>query len=86
MIEHYLDKPGNWSIAPISVIKSFEKTANIAYSTLSTPPPPRICYQLVHRNQKIEKINTISLFEKYMKNYINSDDSICTFQEWMHEN
>lgn len=85
MLSHYLDIPGNWAIAPMSVIESFKKTADIVYYKLSTPPPPRFCYLLINRNEKLNKKELIEKFKKYMVDFIESDSSICTFHTWMIE-
>ena len=83
LIAHYLDSPGNWAIAPMSVIESFKANPNIVYYSLSSPPPPRICYQITKRTSNFKKNQVIERFEEYTKAYIESDKSICTFQTWM---
>lgn len=85
LIAHYLDAPGNWAIAPMSVIESFKANNDIVYYSLSSPPPPRICYQLTKRHLSLTKQQIIETFEDYARNYIESDNSICTFQTWMME-
>ncbi len=82
---HYLDKPGNWAIGPISLIRSMQKTDKIVCYNLIESPPPRICYQLTHRYPKPSKLNALNLIEKEVEAFVSSNENICRFEPWMFE-
>ncbi|CAM3133678.1 HTH-type transcriptional regulator PerR [Klebsiella spallanzanii] len=62
MLQHYLDKPGYWSIVPMSCIRLLQNNQNLAWYSLKNPPPPFICYQLTHRYPKPDSLETINTF------------------------
>lgn len=82
---HYLDKPGNWAIGPISLIRSMQKTDKIVCYELKESPPPRICYQLTHRYPKPSKLNALNLIEQEVEAFASSNENICRFEPWMLE-
>lgn len=86
LLPHFLTEPNTWTIAPMSAIKYFNQSHQLAYYTLSSPPPPRICYAVTRKDSPLDKKPTIDLFRQEMKNFIESDYSICTFHNWMIEN
>ncbi|MFM1524113.1 MULTISPECIES: LysR family transcriptional regulator [Helcococcus] len=85
LLYHYLNEPGNWSIAPMSVIKSFKESGNIVYYKLKNTPPPKICYMVTRKNKNLFDEDKISKFENLMMEFIESNYSICTFHTWMME-
>ncbi|MDF2888841.1 MAG: hypothetical protein K0R23_3226 [Lacrimispora sp.] len=82
---HYLDKPGNWAIGPVSLIRSMQKTDKIVCYNLKESPPPRICYQLTHRYPKPSKRNALNVFEQEVEAFVSSNENICRFEPWMLE-
>ncbi|WP_124067314.1 LysR family transcriptional regulator [Clostridium sp. E02] len=84
-LTHYLDKPGNWAIGPISLIRSMQKTDKITCYELKESPPPRICHQLTHRYPKPSKLNALKLIEQQVEVFVSSNENICRFEPWMLE-
>lgn len=85
MLQNYLQTPGRWAIAPMSVVKSLSERSNIVHYQLQDAPPPRICYQLTHRHPKASQEQALELFEKELKEFICQTRVICTFEPWMLE-
>lgn len=84
MLQYYLQTPGRWAVAPLSVVQAICKAnPDITYYTLQKAPPPRICYQLVHRHPKSSQTNAIHIFEKELQEFISHSSSIDTFEPWM---
>lgn len=83
MLQHYLQEPNRWAIAPMSVISAFKEKNELTFYKLSTPPPPRICYQLTNRYPKGSRLEAIKIFEQELTSFINENESICTFEDWM---
>ena len=84
MQRHYLIKPENWTIAPMSVIQILlASSTGFAYHTLEVPPPPRICYQLTLRHPKTANKKAIDLFLKSVEHFVATESSICHFESWM---
>lgn len=82
-LQRYLDEPGRWAIAPMSVIHEMSHDSNIVYYTLQEPPAPRICYELTNRYQNAYHREVIDLFRAELDTFITKDDDICTFEPWM---
>ncbi len=83
MLQRYI-KGNIWSVAPMSVIKgAMRSNPNLTFYKLKTPPPPRICYEIRNRFLNINIEDTINTFENRLKEYISSDENICSFESWM---
>ena len=85
MLQHYLDAPGRWAVAPMSVVRAISHRENLTYCTLSEPPSPRICYMLTNRYPAQRQKAAISTFIHELEEYIDSNPDICTFESWMLE-
>lgn len=56
---------------------------DLVYYKLHDAPPPRICYELVNRNPHFSRVETINEFDKELDKFINENNMICKFKEWM---
>ena len=83
MLQHYLDAPMRWAVAPRSVVQAIAHRENLTYCTLSEPPAPRICYMLTNRYPNSRRLEAISTFTAELEDFISSNQDICTFEEWM---
>ena len=83
MLQHYLQEPGRWAVAPMSVVQAFREEKELVYYTMQDPPTPRICYQLTNRYPKASHTRAIALFEQELETFIRENQSICTFENWM---
>ena len=83
MIQHYLDEPGRWAVAPMSVVRAISHNTNLKYCTLAEPPAPRICYMLTNRYPTQRRREAINIFERELDEFIAGNDDICTFESWM---
>lgn len=84
MLQRYLDVPGRWSIAPMSVVGgAMRSNAHLACCTLREPPTPRICYKITNRFPNISHSKPIQILEKELADFISEDSNICSFEEWM---
>lgn len=71
MIE-YLDQPGKWSVAPISLIKYFNHKNDLVYYPLQPSPPNNICYMLSSRYPRENHRQGIHLFTEQLDRYLDS--------------
>lgn len=83
MLKHYLTEPNRWAIAPMSVIQSMMSDCQIRYSSLTSPPPPRICYQLTRQDNTQEENRLINKFERLLADFVACNNHICSFRSWM---
>lgn len=82
MLQHYLHEKNRWAIAPMSAIQAIRGDDLVCYR-LKDSPPPRICYELVSRYPNFSHAAAIQSFDAELDKYIKSNDSVCTFEEWM---
>lgn len=83
MLQHYLKKPGRWAIAPMSVIQAMDRSNELVWYRMQEGPAPHICYQLCHRYPKAGKQKAIEIFTEELESFINQNDWICRFEDWM---
>ncbi|MBR2829517.1 MAG: LysR family transcriptional regulator [Solobacterium sp.] len=83
MLQHYLDVPQRWAIAPLSVIEAMHENRDLAYYSVANGPSPRICYKITSRYPSPTRIKAIRQFEEEMLNYIRNDSSVCIYEDWM---
>lgn len=77
LILNFMDRPCYWAICPISVARSFQKTANnIETHELSEPAPSRVCYMLRHRSPRASSIKSINHFDYHFDNFLQNLDWI----------
>ncbi len=76
LINYLLHKKDSWAIAPISIIKSFQKHEDLVYYSVSPEPPLHTCYQLIHRYPKPSRQKGINVFLKHLDNYLLTCDWI----------
>ena len=86
MLQHYLDSPGRWAVAPMSVVRAISHRTNLKYYTLAEPPAPRICYMLTNRFPTERRKAAIRVFESELEAFIAGNPDICTFESWMLQN
>ena len=83
MLQHYLEKPDRWAIAPMSVIQSISPLKNLVWYSIYDGPPPRICYQLTNRYSKASCLASIETFTGELEEFIEKSTGICRFEDWM---
>ena len=83
MLQHYLDVPERWAVAPMSVVRAISHRSNLHYYTLEEPPSPRICYMLTNRYPAQRRRKAIETFIAELEDFIEHDNDICRFEEWM---
>ncbi|MBP3869645.1 MAG: LysR family transcriptional regulator [Faecalicoccus sp.] len=79
-MQRYLDKPGRFAIAPLSVIKgAMHSNPDLVYYSLKETIPPRICYEIknLYPNQSRKEI--INVLEKELDEFISYDESISAY-------
>ena len=79
----YLDAPGRWTIAPVSVYNALKNKEEIAYYNLTDPPPPMFCYEITHRYPKPSAEALIRQFQQEVRAFVSASESVCTFEPWM---
>ena len=85
MIQHYIDAPMRWAIAPMSVVRAVSHRTNLKYCTLSEPPAPRICYMLTNRYPNARRVEAVRVFVSELEEFIAANPDVCTFESWMLE-
>lgn len=84
MLQRYLDVPGRWSVAPMSVIQgAIRSNPDLTYYPLKNPPSPRICYMIRNRFPNVSLGSAIDTFQQELQDFIETDNSICSFESWM---
>lgn len=82
-LQHYLDRPGRWAVAPMSVVHEFSHNPDLTYYTFREPPMPRICYMLTNRYPNARRQELIETFERELVDFIARSEDICSFESWM---
>ena len=83
MLQHYLDAPMRWAVAPLSVVRAITHRESLTYHTLSDPPSPRICYMLTNRYPNSRRLDVVRTFTSELEEFIAGNPDICTFESWM---
>ena len=83
MLQHYLNVPGRWAVAPMSVVRAISHRTNLRFCTLAEPPAPRICYMLTNRYPTARRLEAVNTFAAELEEYIAGNPDICTFEAWM---
>ena len=83
MLQHYLDAPMRWAVAPRSVVRAIAHRENLTCCTLSEPPAPRICYMLTNRYPNARRLEAVRTFTSELEEFIAGNSDICRFEEWM---
>ena len=83
MLQHYLNVPGRWAIAPMSVVRAISHRSNLTFHTLAEPPTPRICYMLINRYPTARRLEAVNIFKNELEKFIAESQDICSFENWM---
>jgi len=84
MLQRYMEEPGRWAVAPMSVIQgAMRSNPDLVFHTLKEAPPPRICYEIRNLYPSQNKKEITSVFDEELAEFIQADKSICTFEDWM---
>jgi len=83
MLQHYLNIPGRWAVAPMSVVRAISHRTNLTFHTLAEPPTPRICYMLINRYSTVRRREAIDIFRDELEDFIEQSRDICSFEDWM---
>ena len=70
LLDRLWKKPGNWMIAPFSVILEFARFRPLYISELKNQPPNRVCYKIKHRYPKITSKRAVEFFENALEEYM----------------
>lgn len=82
-LQRFLNMPMRWAIAPMSIIHQMSHNSDLTYLRLKTPPPPRICFEIRNRYPTLGLQKALDVFHKELKEYIESNPDICSFEDWM---
>ena len=82
-LQRFLNRPGRWAIAPMSVIRQMQHNSDIVYYRLREAPPPRICYELMNCYPTMGQTVAIETFNSALERFIEQNESICSFEDWM---
>ncbi len=82
-LQRFLDRPGRWAIAPMSIIHQMKYNQAFVHYTLHEPPQPRMCYELVNRYLSARQRSSINFFREELEKFVRSNEDICVFEPWM---
>ncbi|MBQ4434858.1 MAG: LysR family transcriptional regulator [Clostridia bacterium] len=82
-LQRFLNQPNRWAVAPMSIIHQMSHDTRFTHYRLTTPPPPRICYEITNRHHTMTQQRAIDLFTKELSDFIDQNPDICTFENWM---
>ena len=74
LLDRLWKKPGNWMIAPVSVILELSHYRRLFISELKNQPPNRVCYKIKHRYPKSTSKRAVELFENALDEYLKNSD------------
>lgn len=72
LINYLLHVENTWTIAPLSVIESFQHYENIIYYEIEPSPPKHVCYLLMHHLPKYSHRKGIALFRIYLIEFLKT--------------
>jgi len=72
LVLQLLRDPDHWSIVPLSVAKSAVLHGNFSICHLADPPPERIVYKLTHKYPKSSTVESLKVFDQYLKNLLDN--------------
>lgn len=75
LILSFLSKGNQWAIVPQSVAKTALATGNFSIFNLVEAPPERICYKLTHKYPKVSAMDSMAIFDKYLKILLHQEFS-----------
>lgn len=79
LFKYLKDVKGSWTIAPLSVIKSFgEDKVNI--HKLDIDIPRKVCFQLISKNLSSYKKSSYRIFQKKLIDYLNGLDYLKSYE------
>lgn len=73
LLKIFMESNDYWSIVPLSVAKTLKKVLQIKISELVSPPPDRVCYQIVNKNQLPRAEKPLEAFNKRLENFLKSE-------------
>ena len=65
-------KPGNWMIAPVSVVLEFSRYRPLFISRIKNAPPDRICYKIKHRYPRATGKRAVEFFEHALEEFLQT--------------
>lgn len=78
-----LEKPGNWMVAPQSVILELSHYRPLFISELKNTPPNRVCYKIKHKYPKSTSKRAVEFFENALEDFLaESTPSFPIGQVW----
>lgn len=69
-VSHFF-KGATWAIVPVSVGINLRERYGMELHELLFPPPKRICYKLLARHQRPERVGYVQTFERYLEEYLS---------------
>ncbi|MGO1884748.1 MAG: LysR family transcriptional regulator [Citricoccus sp.] len=76
MLVHYLNQPNAWAIAPLSEVHAMQRHYPVRSLALTQPPPPRICYQLIHADARQGQARVLDEFTEMLRQFIAETERI----------
>ena len=73
LLSYFLDEPGKWAIAPISVAKYLQKNQDITIHEIADKrkPPERITYMIKHKDMSEAREADVNLIRERILEYFN---------------
>lgn len=72
LLDRLWKNPGNWMIAPVSVIRELSHYRPLYISELKNPPPNRVCYKITHRYPKTTSKWAVEFFEDTLDQFLKN--------------
>lgn len=83
LLDRLWKKPGNWMVAPQSVILELSHYRPIFISELKNTPPNRVCYKIKHKYPKSTSKRAVEFFENALDEFLSeSTPSFPIGQVW----
>ena len=83
LLDRLWKKPGNWMVAPQSVILELSHYRPLFISELKNTPPNRVCYKIKHKYPKSTSKRAVEFFENALEDFLaESTPSFPIGQVW----
>jgi molybdate transport repressor ModE-like protein len=70
LILHLMDSERFWATVPFTVAQAFAGSGMVQLHRISSPPPPRVCYRLMHRYPNPSRERSLAIFNSALDEFV----------------
>ncbi|CUX19492.1 LysR family transcriptional regulator [Clostridium sp. C105KSO13] len=76
LLDRLWKNPGNWMIAPVSVVLELSHYRTVYTSQLKNPPPNRVCYKITSRYPKTTSKQAVGFFGDILEQFLEAPNPV----------